>query len=323
MRALALFSGGLDSILSVKLIQDQGIEVVGVCFESPFFSSDKAARSARNIELPLKIMDITDELLKAVLNPRHGYGNGMNPCIDCHQLMFKMVGEMLKEEAADFMISGEVVGQRPMSQNLRSLSTIAHGTGFKERILRPLSAKLLPETLPEKQGWVRRENLLGLSGRSRKPQIELARSFGVAEYPSPAGGCLLTEKVFSRRLKDLVSLNPGFSRRDVEFLKVGRHFRLSDHVKIVVGRNRMENEVISSLREERDTMLRVESIAGPTALAIGELSADEIASAAAMTASYSDASPHESVTVRITRGSKDRCVLAEKREKSDFIPLMI
>ena len=323
MRSLALFSGGLDSILAVKVIQEQGIEVVGVCFISPFFSSDKAVRSARNIELPLKVVDITDRLIEIVLNPMHGYGKGMNPCIDCHQLMFKMVGEMLKEEGADFMISGEVVGQRPMSQNLRSLSTIAHGTGYKELILRPLSARLLPETLPEKHRWVKREKLLGLSGRSRQPQMELARRFGVKEYPSPAGGCLLTEEVFSRRLKDLVSLNPSFSRRDVELLKVGRHFRLSEHVKIVVGRNQKENEVISSLSEERDTMLRVELIPGPTALATGELSEEEIASAAAIAASYSDAALHESVTVSITRGNEDWSVLAEKREKCDFVPLMI
>jgi tRNA U34 2-thiouridine synthase MnmA/TrmU len=323
MKALALFSGGLDSILAVKLIQEQGLDVVGICFESPFFSSDKAARSAPYIGLSLKVVDITDRLIQIVLNPRHGYGKGLNPCIDCHELMFKIVGEMLKDEKADFIISGEVVGQRPMSQNLRSLSTISHGSGFKDLILRPLSAKRLPETLPERKGWVIRERLLGLSGRSRQPQIELAKKFGIEDYPAPAGGCLLTEKVFSRRLKDLLSLNPDFSRRDVELLKWGRHFRLSENAKIVVGRNQKENEVISSLRKEADTMFRVDSFPGPTVLATGNLSMEGIELAAAITVAYSDTPSDQSASVRVTRGCNDWSVLAIKRGKTDFYRFMI
>jgi len=323
MKALALFSGGLDSILAVKLIQEQGLDVVGICFESPFFSSDKAVRSAPYIGLSLKVVDIADSLIQIVLNPRHGYGKGLNPCIDCHELMFKTVGEMLKDEKADFIISGEVVGQRPMSQNLRSLSTISHGSGFKDFILRPLSAKRLPETLPERKGWVMRERLLGLSGRSRQPQIELAKKFGIEDYPAPAGGCLLTEKVFSRRLKDLLSLNPDFSRRDVELLKWGRHFRLSENAKIVVGRNQKENEVISSLRKEADTMFRVDSFPGPTVLATGNLSMEGIELAAAITVAYSDTPSHQSEGVRVTRGCNDWSVLAIKRGKSDFYRFMI
>jgi tRNA-specific 2-thiouridylase len=323
MKALALFSGGLDSILAVKLIQEQGLDVVGICFESPFFSSDKAARSANHIGLFLKAVDITDSLLQVVLNPRHGYGKGLNPCIDCHELMFKTVGEMLKDEEADFIISGEVVGQRPMSQNLKSLSTISHGSGFRDLILRPLSAKRLPETLPETKGWVRRERLLGLSGRSRQPQIELAREFGIEDYPAPAGGCLLTETVFSRRLKDLLSSNPSFSRRDVELLKWGRNFRLGENAKIIVGRNQKENEVISSLRNEEDTMFRVESFPGPTVLATGNLSMEGMELAAAITVSYSDAPSDQSVSVRVTRGCKGWVVLAKTRGKSDFYRFLI
>jgi len=323
MKAIALFSGGLDSMLAVRLIQEQGLDVVGVCFESPFFSSDKAAQSAHHIGLSLKVVDITDSLLQIVLNPRHGYGKGLNPCIDCHELMFKTAGEMLKDEKADFIISGEVVGQRPMSQNLRSLSTISYGSGYKDLILRPLSAKRLPETLPETKGWVIRQRLLGLSGRSRQPQIELAKKFGIEDYPAPAGGCLLTEKVFSRRLKDLLSLNPNFSRRDVELLKRGRIFRLGDNAKIVVGRNQKENEVISSLRKEEDTLFRVDSFPGPTVLATGNLSMEGIELAAAITVSYSDAPTDQSVSVRVTRGSKDWSILARKRGKSDFHRFMI
>ena len=323
MKALSLFSGGLDSILAVKLIEDQGIDVIGIFFETPFFSSQKATQSAQYIGLPLKVVDITDSLLKIVLNPRHGYGKGLNPCIDCHALMFKKAGELLKKEGAGFIISGEVLGQRPMSQNLRSLSIISHDSGLKELILRPLSAKRLPETLPEKKGWVIRERLLGLSGRSRRPQMELARKFRIKEYPTPAGGCLLTEEVFSRRLKDLISINPEFSRRDVELLKWGRHFRISEKTKIVVGRDQRENEMISSLTREGDTILTVESFPGPTVLATGDLSAEEIKVAASITVSYSDAAVDQSVAVRLTRDPKQWTLLSRGKGKRNFHRFMI
>jgi len=323
MKALSLFSGGLDSILSVKVIEEQGVDVIGIFFETSFFSSEKAAQSAHYIGLPLHVIDITHRFLPILLSPRHGYGKGLNPCIDCHKLMLKIAGEMLKEEGADFIISGEVLGQRPMSQNLRSLSLISHDSGFKDLILRPLSAKRLPETLPEKKGWVMREKLLGLSGRSRKPQIALAKKFGIKEYPAPAGGCLLTEGVFSRRLKDLLSRNPKFSRGDIELLKWGRHFRINEGTKIVVGRDQKENGMITSLIEAGDTVLTVESFPGPTVLATGELSFEEIQLAASITVSYSDAVIGQSVAVQLKRDSKHWTVLATGKEKSDFHQLMI
>lgn len=318
MRALSLFSGGLDSILAVKLIQEQGIDVIGIFFETPFFTSQKATRSARYIGLPLKIVDITDRILKIVLNPRHGYGRGLNPCIDCHALMFKIAGEMLKEEGADFVISGEVLGQRPMSQNLRALSIVSHDSGFKDLILRPLSAQRLPETPPEKEGWVIRERLLGLSGRSRQPQMELAKKFGIKEYPAPAGGCLLTEEVFSRRLRDLIHINPDFSRRDIELLKLGRHFRISERTKIVLGRNQRENEMITYLSREGDTLLTVDSFPGPTVLVPGDLSPEEIELAASIAVSYSDATGDKSIAVRVKRDSEHWTLLATGRGKDNF-----
>jgi tRNA-specific 2-thiouridylase len=323
MKALALFSGGLDSILAVKLMQEQGIDVSGIFFESPFFSSQKPVRSARCIGLSLRTADITESLIKIVLSPRHGHGRGLNPCVDCHAVMFKTAGGMLKREEAGFIISGEVVGQRPMSQNLRSLSIIARESGFEDLILRPLSAKRLPETLPEKEGWVVRERLLGLSGRSRQPQMKLAREFGIQEYPAPAGGCLLTEEAFSRRLKELISVTPAFSRRDIELLKWGRHFRICEKAKIVVGRNERENELIASLARERDTLLRVESVPGPTVLATGELSPEEIKLTASIAASYSDAAIHQSVAVRVTRNSEHSILFATGKEKEDFRRFMI
>jgi len=323
MKALSLFSGGLDSILAVMLIEEQGADVLGIFFETPFFSSQKAIQSARYIGLPLRVVDITDSLLEIVLNPRHGYGKGLNPCIDCHALMLKIVGEMLKKEGADFIISGEVLGQRPMSQNLRSLSIVSRDSGFKDLILRPLSAKRLPETLPEKEGWVIREMLLGLSGRSRHPQMELAKKFGIKEYPTPGGGCLLTEEVFSRRLRDLISFNPRFSRQDIELLKCGRHFRISEKTKIVVGRNQKENEMISSLRREGDTILTVESFPGPTVLAKGDLSSEETELAASITVSYSDAAVDQSVAVRLIRDPEHWTLLAKGKGKRNFHRFMI
>ena len=323
MKALSLFSGGLDSILSVKVIEEQGVDIIGIFFETYFFSSEKAAQSAHHIGLPLHVIDITDRFLPILLSPQHGYGKGLNPCIDCHKLMFKIAGEMLEEEGADFIISGEVLGQRPMSQNLRSLSLISHDSGLKDLILRPLSAKRLPETLPEKKGWVMREKLLGFSGRSRKPQIALAKQFGIKEYQAPAGGCLLTEVVFSRRLKDLLSRDPKFLRRDIQLCKWGRHFRINERVKIVVGRDQKENGMITSLIEAGDTLLTVESFPGPTVLATGELSFEEIQLAASITVSYSDAVIGQSVVVQLKRDSKHWTVLATGKEKSNFHQLMI
>ncbi len=323
MKALSLFSGGLDSILSVKIIEQQHIDVIGIFFETLFFTSEKAAQSANYIGLPLQVIDITHRFLPIVQSPQHGYGKGLNPCIDCHKLMIEIAGEMLNEKGADFLISGEVLGQRPMSQNLRSLSLISHDSGFKDLILRPLSAHRLPETLPEKRGWIMREKLLGLSGRSRKPQIELAKQFGIKEYPSPAGGCLLTDIVFSRRLQDLLIHNPAFSRRDIELLKWGRHFRLNERVKIIVGRNQKENEIITSLIDAADTVFVVESFPGPTILAKGNLSYDEIKVAASIAVSYSDAAAYKPVLVRLARDSLHWNVLARRTKKSNFQHLMI
>jgi tRNA-specific 2-thiouridylase len=323
MKALALFSGGLDSILAVKLLQEQGIDLGGICFESPFFSSQRAHESARSIGLTLTVVDITEPLLERVVSPRHGYGKGLNPCIDCHILMFRVAGEMLKGEGARFLVSGEAVGQRPMSQNLRSLSVISNESGFDDLILRPLSAKRLPETLAEREGWVDRGKLLGLSGRSRKPQMALAERYGVAQYPSPAGGCLLTDVVFSRRLKDLITMDPGFSRRDIELLKQGRHFRINEKTKIVVGRNERENQAILSLARQQDALLTAESFPGPTVLVTGDPTLDDLEVIAAITLSYSDAPLGQPSAVRVRRDSMIEILRIQGDEKAHFHRFMI
>lgn len=323
MKALCLFSGGLDSILAAKLIERQGIDVKGIFLETPFFSPEKALKYSEHSGLPLKVIDITDDYVDMLLRPTYGYGKGLNPCIDCHIFMLKAVGSMLKEEGAGFIITGEVLGQRPMSQNLRSLMTISKQSGFSDLIIRPLSAKRLYETLPEKSGWVKREELQGFSGRSRRPQIDLAGNLGITDYPAPAGGCLLTDRIFSRRLRDLISANPVIKRRDIELLKWGRHFRIEKDIKVIVGRNKRENETISSLALKGDVLLKDESYPGPTVLAPENISMDGLALAASIAATYSNAPPNTPVALKALGSSQIRRVVGYKKERDYFSQFMI
>ena len=265
IKAVALFSGGLDSILAVKLIQKQGIEVKGVNFITPFFGVEKTCLTIKNLDMDLEIIDITQELLKILRNPKHGLGKNMNPCIDCHTLMFKKAGEYMTRIGASFILSGEVLGERPMSQNRNSLSIIERESEFEGRILRPLSALLLTETIPEKKGLVNRNKLLDISGRSRKRQMKLAVEMGIEDYPSPAGGCKLTEPIFARRLGDLFN-QESFSLEEIELLKLGRHFRLSRDIKLVVGRNKEENEKIKEYFQEGDFLFKAKNLKGPVSL---------------------------------------------------------
>jgi tRNA-uridine 2-sulfurtransferase len=323
MKALLVFSGGLDSMLAAQVTRAQGIDVLGLFFETPFFSSEKANQSAAEIDLPLKIVDLTEPHLRVVRKPKHGYGGNMNPCIDCHALMLRSAGELLEKEGASFVISGEVLGQRPMSQNFKALSIVAKESGFNGLILRPLCAKHLPVTTPEEKGWVKREGLLGFSGRSRKPQMELAEKLNIRRYPSPAGGCLLTDPVFSRRLRDLFSSRPECTLQEIGLLKIGRHFRLGPATKVVVGRSKTENDVIDSLSCEKDLLLRVEDIPGPTVLISGEASPEEEALALSITASYSDAKEDQVVGVTIAGRGMERSGRGKKWNKGRFSAMMI
>ena len=202
-RALGLCSGGLDSMLAGLVLREQGIEVEWISFETPFFSSAKARKASRLTGIPLTVKPIFDDYMVMLRNPPAGYGKQMNPCMDCHTMMFRLAGEIMAARGFDFLFSGEVLGQRPMSQTKPSLRYVEKHSGMAGYILRPLSAKLLPETVPEQQGRVDREKLLDIHGRGRKDQIALAQTFGISDYPAPAGGCLLTDKGFSARLKDL------------------------------------------------------------------------------------------------------------------------
>lgn len=305
-------------MLAAELVRAQGIEVLGLFFETPFFTAGRALESAAAVRLPLKVIDITRIHLDMVRSPRHGYGSNMNPCIDCHALMLSEAGKRLEPEGARFLITGEVLGQRPLSQNRGALNVVARESGFAGLILRPLSAKLLQTTVPEERGWVKREALMGFSGRSRKPQMKLAEEFGIRDYPSPAGGCLLTDITFSRRLKDLFSCQPSVEVRDLELLKVGRHFRMGPRTKVVVGRNQKENEAICLLAKEGDTLLRTVTVPGPTVLVLGEVTPALEALLTAMTVSYSDARGDEPTEVRLSGKGEEKSLYAAPGPKSEF-----
>lgn len=302
-KALGLCSGGLDSILAALVLREQGIDVTWITFETPFFSSGKAQAAARHVGIPLIVEDIEKRYMKMLKNPPAGYGRNMNPCMDCHALMFKCAGERMVGEGFAFLFSGEVVGQRPMSQTKPSIRYVEKHSGFSGHILRPLSARLLPVTLPEKQGWVDRERLLDIAGRSRKRQIALAQQFGVSDYPNPGGGCLLTYAGFSNRLKDLFGHQDDYMSDELHLLKYGRHFRFPDGLKIVVGRSRTDNEHIERYCGEADTLLSMEKYPGPVALAVKTATREAILKAAAMIVGYSKAPRGMAVPVKATSPS--------------------
>ena len=298
VQALGLCSGGLDSIMSAIVLRKQGIIVEWITFETPFFSSVRAKKAAAMTGIPLTVSRITRIYLEMLKNPPCGYGKHMNPCMDCHALMFRLAGDVMKEKGLDFLFSGEVLGQRPMSQTKSSLQYVEKHSGFKGYILRPLSAKKLPETIPEKEGWVNREMLLGISGRSRKAQIKLAREFGVTDYPAPAGGCLLTDKGYSYRLKDLLEHQDTHAERDFQLLKYGRHLRLGKDIKIIVGRTKKDNEIIVTYyNRDSDTILKAKKYPGPTVLIPYDATLDYLALAAAICAGYSKAPKNREVEV--------------------------
>jgi tRNA-specific 2-thiouridylase len=285
-KTLGLLSGGLDSTLAAMVLKNQGIEVTGIVYVTPFFGAERARQAAKQIDIPLIVRDISDIHLEMVKNPRYGYGKNLNPCIDCHAMMFRIAGEMILRGDFDFLFSGEVLGQRPMSQNLNALRAVAKHAGCPDLIVRPLSARLLPITPVEEKGLVDREQLLDIQGRSRRRQEELARQWGITDYPGSGGGCLLTEKSFTGRLRDLLIHHPDCTPRDVELLKVGRQYRLSPQAKLTLGRNRETNEAINDLEDDRHLLLRAESFSGPLGLVSGHPSVEDLQQAAAIVAAY-------------------------------------
>ncbi|NOQ40948.1 MAG: thiamine biosynthesis protein [Desulfuromusa sp.] len=285
-KALGLISGGLDSSLATMTLMQQGIEVTGITFVTPFFNADKAKVAAKAIGHQLITENIGAIHLQMVKTPRYGYGRNLNPCIDCHGLMFQLAGERMIKDGFDFLFSGEVLGQRPMSQNANALKSVAKLSGVPDRVLRPLSAKLLPITTMEESGLVEREQLFDFQGRSRKPQLALAKEWGLQDYPESGGGCLLTEEGFSNQLRDLFNHDSDATVADVELLKVGRQFRLSETAKLILGRHRADNEALQQQAKPEQIKLRCQNFSGPFGLFCGDSDQQELDTAAAIVASY-------------------------------------
>jgi hypothetical protein len=296
-RAVALLSGGLDSTLAVLLLRRQAVEVTAVTFlmhfgceisDSSSCSSDPSS-NARKFGFQVKLSHLGDKFTRIVKDPKYGHGRNMNPCVDCRILMLKEAGEMMRMSGADFVATGEVLGQRPMSQRQDTFPLMDREAGLEGHVLRPLSARLLKPTVPEINGLVRRDLLLDFSGRSRKPQIALAEEFGLRDYPAPAGGCLLTDPNFSYRLKDLLKHTPDPEPRSLRLLRLGRHFRLPSGRKVVVGRNDRENTGLINLADDTDCQMWVEGFGSPLTLISADAHPEDLLSAASFCARYSDA----------------------------------
>ena len=324
IKGLGLCSGGLDSILSALLLQRQGIDVTWICFETPFFSSKAAKKASCLTGIPLITLDITDDYMEMMKNPKAGFGKNMNPCMDCHALMFSKAGEVLKDKGFHFLFSGEVLGQRPKSQNKNSLQYVGKNSGFEARILRPLCAKLLPATLVEQQGLVDREKLLNISGRSRKIQMQMARNLGIKEYPSPAGGCLLTDKIFSDRLKDLMNTQKFFNKRELYFLKYGRHFRLDSKTKVIAGRSENDNkDLLKYYNIDKDILLKHAKMPGPDVILTGSFTKKNIQTAAMICAGYTKSNPGENADIRVIKKEDETIICVKTIKVSEFKNLMI
>lgn len=296
-KALGLLSGGLDSTLAALCLRRQGIEVTAIAFVTPFFGSARAEKAAAALDLPLIIEEIGPAHLEVVKHPLYGYGRNLNPCIDCHAMMFRQAGRRMESDGYDFIFSGEVLAQRPMSQNLSALQVVARHSGYPQRILRPLSARLLPPTVMETSGLVDRERLLDIKGRTRRRQQELAEAWGVIDYPGSGGGCLLTENSFSGRLRDLLTYQPECTTHDVEVLKLGRQFRLSPRAKLVLGRDEADNQRLRDLFRPGDLRLRSRDYTGPLGLLTGAHTEVDLHMAAAIVATYGKGREEPLVTV--------------------------
>ena len=309
-RTLGLLSGGLDSSLAVKLILDQGLDVEAVNFVSPFCLCGRggcgAAQVAKNLHVPLKTISVGEEYLRIVRKPRFGYGKNMNPCVDCRIFMLKKAKKYAKEMGASFIFTGEVLGQRPMSQQLRTLGIIEKEAGLKDQIVRPLSAKLLPPTEAEKRGLVKRDKFLEIEGRARKTQLKLAQELNVTDYSCPSGGCLLTYREFACKLRDLFDRKKRVSLRDVQLLKIGRHFRFGKN-KIIVGRNEAENHLLLRMRMASDYCFEAQNTGSPMTLLQGPKTRTAIEKAAELTAYHSDKKLGD-LSVRFGKGDFNKSI---------------
>lgn len=348
IRAIGMISGGLDSTIATRLIAGMGIEVHGVNFSTGFCLTDhhramarhtpepsrddrrlrnEALRAGADVKVPVEIVDVAEEYLETVvLEPKYGRGQGMNPCIDCRIFMLRKAKAMMEERGAHFVFTGEVLGQRPMSQHMQALQLIEEQAGLKGLLLRPLSARHLDPTIPEREGWVDREKLLGIHGRGRKTQMALAETYGIHDYPQPAGGCcFLPDPNFAERLRDVFEHTgdrSSLTREELILLKVGRHFRFPDGSKVVVGRNASENAFLEGFKEQRYA-LRVTDHGSPLTLVDLDAEDETLRRAAALTARYSQGREQARLTVRISGPEGERLVEVAPMELYEAEPWMV
>lgn len=323
-RAIVLVSGGLDSTLALLIVKRLGVEPIPLHITTPF-----NAPCCRDISFLLKVLEREGlkpvfynagmDYVEMVRRPKHGYGRAMNPCIDCRIYMFKVAKEFMRKYNADFIVTGEVLGQRPKSQNFRALKLIEEESGLSGLVLRPLSAKLLPESEPERQGVVDREKLLSISGRSRRELIALAKEMGLEGWPNASGGCLLTYPDYAAKLKDLFENEGSYTLEDISLLKVGRHFRLAKGVKLIVGRNAEENAFLETFSER--TIIKPMNVPGPTGLLSGDPGMAELA--ARIVAAYSDRAPDGVVKIRISSAGQERVVEVKQEPRGSFAGYLI
>jgi len=315
VKAVLLFSTGLDSLLAYHLLKKVGIEVIVLVIKTPFNKINEAVLNEIKKEAKVIVYEAKDDYLQIVKNPKFGYGKQMNPCIDCKIYMYKIAKKFLEEEKADFIATGEVLNQRSFSQTLDKLKLIEKEAGVEGLVVRPLSAKLLPKTFVEEKGLIDREKLLDVKGRGRKKQLKLVKDLGISIYSQPAGGCSLTDPMFSKRLKDLMKHNPNFTTEDVELLKIGRHFKIRKS-RLILGRDESESKLLESMKKY--LILKPKS-KGPSGIFIGEES--DLMLACEILASYCK---DEKVVIELLKnGEKIKEVEVQRKNREEFRKYMI
>ena len=325
-KVVALLSGGLDSQLAIKMMQEQGFDVSAVAIKTPFCDFDcgrgcgfEIRERADDLNVNLKTVYLGDEYIEMLKHPKHGIGAGFNPCIDCRSMMFDAAKKHMEEIGAEFIISGEVLGQRPMSQHAPALRTIENESDLVGKIVRPLSAALLPETDPEKDGLIKRENLGMIRGRTRRNQLDMAKKYGIENPPNAGGGCLLTEPQFGVKAKDLFSHTENPTINDIDLLKIGRHFRLDEETKFIVGRNKDENEMIKAIALPGDILLEAKDFVGPVSILRGSNAKQHLKFASSITLRYSDAPNNEQAIVSIRDNDLVEEIASKSAEEDSYI----
>jgi tRNA-specific 2-thiouridylase len=331
-KAVALLSGGLDSTLAIRIMLDVGVDVEALNFVTIFCNctsarkrvgcGNEARRVSQNFDVKLHVFNVTKDYLEVIKHPKYGRGSSMNPCIDCRIFMFRKAKEYMLQTGADFIVTGEVLGQRPMSQHMRAIKLIERESELEGLVVRPLCAKLLPPSIPEMRGLVDRGKLLDIKGRSRKPQMKLASEKGITEYSCPAGGCLLADKSFGRKLKDLLEHNPEAGLEQMRLLKYGRHFRLSDGTKVVVGRDKLENDKLEELGRNYSRFQVIDGL-GPVTLAPYGLSQETKIKIASITARYSQGREKPLLTIRYGGEGREELLEVAPANDGDLTPWRI